>query len=50
VTENVDVDSGGAQFTAGQSVGEIARHLFDPEGSGVLIDVGALGLDKSYYQ
>jgi hypothetical protein len=33
-----------AGFTAGRSVGEVARSLFDPDRSGVLVDVGVLGV------
>lgn len=32
-------------FTAGRPVGEVARELFDPDGLGRLVDVGALGID-----
>ena len=40
--EKVGTDSA---FTAGRSVGELARELFDPEGSGQWVDVGALGVE-----
>ena len=40
--EKVGTDSA---FTAGRSVGEAARELFDPEGLGQLVDVGALGVE-----
>src|SRR5476651_665849 len=32
-----------AGFTAGRSVGEVARKIYDPEGVGTLLDVGVLG-------
>lgn len=40
--EKVGTDSA---FTAGRSVGEAARELFDPEGLGQWVDVGALGVE-----
>jgi len=37
-----------AGFTAGRSVGNVARQVFDPNDRGELVDVKALGLDKAY--
>jgi hypothetical protein len=37
----------GASFAAGHSVGAVARRLYDPAGSGELIDVGRLGYEAA---
>jgi hypothetical protein len=34
-------------FTAGRSVGEVARELYDPAGLGQLVDVGVLGVEAA---
>jgi hypothetical protein len=41
---STDTSGGRAGFTAGQAVGEVARKIFDPGGSGEMVDVAVLGV------
>lgn len=45
---NTDQTGNGVKFTAGASVGEVARHLFDPAGAGVLVKVTGMELEKAF--
>lgn len=42
-----DSASSQARFDVGNEVGDIARHLYDPQGKGVLLDIGALGVNAA---
>lgn len=37
-----------ASFSVGHQVGDIAQHLYDPEGTGVLIDAQSEGFEKAF--
>jgi hypothetical protein len=37
-----------ASFASGYAVGDVARRLYDPEGTGTLIDVGSVGYPKAF--
>lgn len=37
-----------ASFAVGHQVGDIARRIYDPDGKGSLIDIGALGFEAAF--
>ena len=45
---NVERAGTGASFVAGHSVGTVARRLYDPTGSGELVNVARIGYEESF--